>query len=176
MTVQKEFIGWAKSEGLPPNRARQAWEVLRDAVWENFDFDKGFSGTDESIRSLLRKNFSAGKIDKSVSFALRLQDGEQSEWAIKQAVESITYELERSASWEYSGDSLDVSAVRCYAIVRDGWIEVIATESGQGERLPKEGRKYIGDKGDMRWSFPVSSQAIMKSRVDFMIDEKGSQI
>lgn len=61
-----------------------------------------------------------------------------------------------------------------YAIVFSDRVEFVAHVPGYGDKLPRKGRKYIGDKGDIRWQFPVSSLDEIRRFADFVLNEDGS--
>lgn len=100
-----------------------------------------------------------------------LQEEWQMEWDLQ---ESISSETTKQTRWY---DDTALNEVDAYAIVYDDKIIVTANETGIGERLPKRNREYIGARGEMQWSFPLSetSEILKCSAISFVLNQDGSR-
>lgn len=111
----------------------------------------------------LSRNFAPRHYQKLVSFVKILEQ-------IEDVESQAEYELEEKIDTEINGQidplsdgSYDELGAPDFAVcIYEKYIEVRAFEKGVGEILPKQGRKYIGSQGDMRWSFPLSSLNALK--------------
>jgi hypothetical protein len=111
---------------------------------------------------------------KSFEFIQRawelLRQEESEDFALDMAVSEQTA---KHTTWR---DDEVLDEVDAFAVVYGDRIEVTANEPGLGERIPKQNRKYVGGKGDMRWFFPLSeiSAIVTCSSISFVLNEDGS--
>jgi hypothetical protein len=89
--------------------------------------------------------------------------------------DAIAAETRRSETWR---DDEALYEVEAYAILFDDCIKVTANETGMGNRIPRTGRKYIGDKQNWVWQFPISALPEIKAckAISFVLDEKGKRL
>lgn len=91
-------------------------------------------------------------------------------WLEKEAKISAAVEAEAIRD----GDDA-ISEVDLYAVIQeDGSVEVVANQTGMGDILPKQDRKYIGGKGDLRWRYPGLTNQIRRA-VDLVLDHTGEK-
>jgi hypothetical protein len=95
----------------------------------------------------------------------------QSACALENAIQAAEYEHTTHRDDEV------LDGVDAYAVIYASAIEVTANCTGMGDRLPRKNRKYIGGKGDMRWSFPKGELEELKTckAISFFLNEDGSR-
>lgn len=107
----------------------------------------------------------------------------QKVWSLYQAELEQSFKLQErideeiaNATIYFDDDVLD--EVNAYAIVYKDRIEVTANQPGMGDFIPKNNRRYVGGKGDMRWAFPLSMLEKIKTcqAVSFVLNEQGERI
>jgi hypothetical protein len=89
--------------------------------------------------------------------------------------DAIASETRRAEVWR---DDEALSEVDAYAIVFSDCVKVTANQTGMGDRIPKAGRKYIGDRQNWVWRFPLSALPEIKSckAISFVLNEKGDRV
>ena len=106
----------------------------------------------------IANNFAPRHYKVISEFAQRYYEIEQAEMKAAEALEAgidkeIDYQHDPLGDSEYDDLGTPDFAVCIY----ERYIEVRAYQSGMGEVLPKQGRKYTGCQGDIRWQYPLSA-------------------
>lgn len=165
LQIKKEFRAWILGSGNPERLVDRAFSLVEDAAYE-------FFADDADVKSALSRNFSPARIDRAVQFARLIQEDFENTRKRDEAIATAHYESARANSWM---DDDAVSEVDSIAVIYSDRIEVTANVTGMGEKLPKAGRKYVGGKGDIRWSFPLAILPDIRRCVDLVLMENGDR-
>ena len=178
--LKKDIIAYLTSVGVTDrDLLAKALKAIKDAAYADHKIDSddmkekhirdyakacGLKIGDEFYYALTR-NFSPRHYSSLVPFVKRFENIQSAEAEAEYELESkIDNEIYEQCMDPLSDGYYDELGAPDFAVcIHPKYIEVRAFEKGVGEVLPKQGRKYIGSQGDMRWSFPLSSLDELKT-------------
>jgi hypothetical protein len=106
-------------------------------------------------------NFSPKHYAPIAGFLARYEAINDAEIEAEYALEAV---IDEEISDQWGRDEYDELGAPDFAvIIHSDCVEVRAYEKGVGDIIPKDGRKYIGNRDDVRWRYPLESLPRLKA-------------
>lgn len=169
MNAKQMSDSYFQALGLSADKVDAAWKAVKKYGDEVF-YSTGREGL------VLAKFFSPTHRPKVVEIAeVYIKEEIAKVDAVLALEDAIASETRRAEVWR---DDEALYEVEAYAIVFSDCIKVTANETGMGDRIPRTGRKYVGDRQNWVWKFPLSALPEIKSckAISFVLNEKGDRV